>query len=113
MVKIWVDIIDNLTYKRSRCTNGNLPRCYGLPKVHKAGYPLRIIISTLGSPMYNIASFLHEVLHKSVRRPKSYIKDNWSFVKVINDENIVADQLMVSVDATSLFTNIPRGKRFC
>jgi len=27
--------IDNITYKRLNCTEGLLPRAYGLPKLHK------------------------------------------------------------------------------
>lgn len=59
LVKSWLDngIIDTRTYNSLNCTNGNLPRCYGLPKTHKIGFPLRIIVSAVGSPIYNIARF--------------------------------------------------------
>jgi len=38
LVKLWYkgEVIDTLTYKALNCTNGNLPRCYGLPKVHES-----------------------------------------------------------------------------
>lgn len=37
MVKSWRDndIISNFVYKKLNCTNGNLPRCYKQPKIHK------------------------------------------------------------------------------
>ncbi|XP_011866401.1 PREDICTED: uncharacterized protein LOC105561223, partial [Vollenhovia emeryi] len=110
LIKSWWDkkIIDEYTYKQLRCTNGNLPRCYGLPKVHKTDFPLRIIVSTVGSPTYKIAKFLGDILQKSIQRPSSHIKDSWSFVKKINRLKIRPDQSLVSLDATSLFTNIPK-----
>ena len=99
--------INETTYKQLRCTNGNLPRGYGLPKIHKAGYPLRIIISTVGSPVYNIATYLSEILQNAVKKPRSHIKDSWSFVETIKDKNIDDSQVMISLDVTSLFTNTP------
>lgn len=35
LVKLWhqSQIIDTQTYRALNCTNSNLPRCYGLPKV--------------------------------------------------------------------------------
>lgn len=110
LVKSWFDndIIDLQSYRRMHCTNGNLPRCYGLPKIHKSGFPLRIIVSALGSPIYNVAKFLHDILVESVPKPKSYIKDSWSFVTEIRDQTVQPDDLLVSFDVKSLFTNIPK-----
>jgi len=41
LLKIWLDnkIIDDNMYKGLKCTKGNLPRCYGLLKVHKESSP--------------------------------------------------------------------------
>ncbi|XP_024880434.1 uncharacterized protein LOC112460135, partial [Temnothorax curvispinosus] len=48
LVKSWYDsdIIDDPTYYRLKCTNGNLPRCYGLPKFYE-----QIFGSPMGSPL--------------------------------------------------------------
>ncbi|XP_011858524.1 PREDICTED: uncharacterized protein LOC105556066, partial [Vollenhovia emeryi] len=110
LVKSWRknDIIDEHTYWYLNCTNGNTPRCYGLPKIHKPGLPLRIIVSSVGSPLYNVARYLHNVLHKSIPNAQSFIKDSWSFVTSINNINIQPNELMISLDVTSLFTNIPK-----
>ena len=40
------------TYRRLLTTDGNIPRTYGLIKIHKAGNPLRVIVSSLNSPLY-------------------------------------------------------------
>ncbi|VDM01590.1 unnamed protein product [Schistocephalus solidus] len=36
-------------------SNPRIAHAYGLPKVHKAGAPLRIIVPLIGSPTYNLA----------------------------------------------------------
>jgi len=38
---------------------------YGLPKIHKPGFSLRVVVSSIGSPMYNVAKFLHDNLNTS------------------------------------------------
>ncbi|XP_071582050.1 uncharacterized protein [Temnothorax nylanderi] len=90
LVKSWRDggIIEDKDYWRLNCTNGNLLRCYGLPKIHKNGFPLRIIVSALGISYQGHCS--------------------WSFVREINDREIKADEVLVSLDVTALFTNIPK-----
>lgn len=60
LIKSWKnnDLIDEFTYRFLNCTNGNLPRCYGLPKVHKADFPLRIIVSSIGSPSISLTTYI-------------------------------------------------------
>ncbi|XP_071573819.1 uncharacterized protein [Temnothorax nylanderi] len=122
LVKAWHDngIVSDQMYRRLNCTNGNLPRAYGLPKVHKAGFPLRVIVSTLGSPLYDVASLLQNTLHSSIPKPKSHIKDSWAFAEFINNREINDDEILISLDVTALFTNIPKDlvlrgieKRWC
>jgi len=64
LTKSWKDlgIIDVGTYRLLNCISDNLSRCYGLPKIHKVGFLLRIIVSSLDSPIYKVARFLHEIL---------------------------------------------------
>lgn len=110
LVKSWRDndLIDAYTYNNLNCTNGNTPRAYGLPKIHKSGALLRIIISSIGSPFYMVANFLHNILHESINKPRSFIKDGWSFANIINNKKIDSNEILVSLDITSLYTNIPK-----
>ncbi|RLU19574.1 hypothetical protein DMN91_008131 [Ooceraea biroi] len=110
MVKVWRDdgIIDDSTYSYLLSTNGNLPRCYGVPKIHKPGCLLRIIVSTNDSPLYNLASYLNKILKDSISKPDSFVKDSWSFVDRMKNVSVCPNGLFVSFDATSLFTNIPK-----
>jgi len=63
-------------YKDLKCTNGNLLRSYGLPKVHKEGSSLKIVVSLVGNPLYDVARFLHEILSNSIKKPNTNIKDS-------------------------------------
>ncbi|XP_011869607.1 PREDICTED: uncharacterized protein LOC105562989, partial [Vollenhovia emeryi] len=109
LIKTWrnEDIIDNQDYWRLNCTNGNLPRCYGLPKIHKAGFPLRVIVSSIGSP-YGLACFIHDILQQSIKKPCSHIKDSWTLANIIKGKKINTNDILISLDVTALFTNIPR-----
>jgi len=53
--------IDNRTYKKIYCSDGPLPRAYGLPKIHKPDNPLRIIVSSTNSPLYSLAEYSHNI----------------------------------------------------
>jgi len=110
LIKGWLDCkaIDEWRYKCLKCTNGNLPRCYGLPKIHKRDVPLRIVMSSVGSPLYDVAKFLHNILNISIKKLISHVKDSWSFVSHIKEKSISLDEIMVSSDVTSLFTNLPK-----
>lgn len=110
MVKRWHNNkwIDDKQYRQLICHNGNLPRCYGLPKIHKDGNPLRIIISAIGSPTYKISNYIHNILVNSIPKPTSYIKDSWKFVDTIRDLKINEGNFMMSLDVKSLFTNLPK-----
>ena len=40
--------MDESTYKKMYPTGAGIPKFYGLPKIHKAGVPLRPIVSSRG-----------------------------------------------------------------
>jgi len=56
-------ITDN-TYNTIYCSDENLPRAYGLLKIHKSSFTFRIIISSVDSPTYSIANFIHRIISK-------------------------------------------------
>ena len=68
--------INDSKYKSLYCSDGSLPRVYGLPKIHKPGCPLRIIVSSIGSPLYSLATYLHNILFKTIPKADSYIKNS-------------------------------------
>lgn len=48
------------------------------------------------------------MLCQSLKKPTSYVKDSWSFVKIIKHKKIYDNEILISLDVTSLFTNIPK-----
>lgn len=99
--------ITEQTYKWLNTTDGVLPRAYGLPKIHKPNNPLRIIVSSVNSPLYNIACFIHEILNESLKKLPSYIKNSFELVSKLKGLQFENDITLASLDVVSLFTNIP------
>ena len=83
------------------------PRFYGLPKIHKTGTPLRPIVSTIGSPTYDVARYLASLLRPHLRQSESYIRDSAHFVKKLNCLQIEPEDQLISFDVVSLFTKVP------
>jgi len=53
---------------------------YGLPKIHKKDVPLRIVVLSVGSPLYNFAKYIHNILNSSIKKPISQVKDSWTSI---------------------------------
>jgi hypothetical protein len=51
------------------------PNPYDLPKVHKPNIPLRPTVSSIRSPCYALAGYLHTILS-----PQSSLYTNWTIV---------------------------------
>jgi len=54
----------------------DLSRSHELSKVHKDDYPLRMIVSCINSPLFNLFTFLKNIIDKSNKKNFSYIKTN-------------------------------------
>lgn len=102
-----LEYITDLTYRRPNCTDGVLPRAYGLPKIHKPDCPLRIIVSSINTPLYGLASFLHDIIYSSIPTANSHISDSFQLVEKLTGAHIHDDYKLISLDVISLFTNVP------
>ena len=100
-------VIDDLTYRRLRTTDGVIPRAYGVTKIHKQNYPLRIIVSSVNSPLYNLALFLHGIIADSIPETPSFIKNSYDLINKLKNVKLESDSVLVSLDVVSLFANIP------
>ena len=101
-----------------RCITNNNPRkssLYLLPKIHKikqegqfpAGRP---IISANQSPTEKISAFVDENIKGAVPRIPSHIKDTTHFISLIESISIPDNCFLVTLDVTSLYTNIPNNE---
>ena len=55
------------------------PSFCGLPKIHKADVPLRLIMSSVGTVVHNIAKFLVPILGPLAGKPTHHVKDSKEF----------------------------------
>jgi len=99
--------IDLHTYRKLHTTDGLLPRAYGLPKIHKQDCPLRIIISSIGSPLYSLSNFLHNTIKSSIPTPHSFLKNSYHLVSKLSGKILDSQLELASLDVVSLFTNVP------
>ena len=85
---------------------GSRPGIYGLPKVNKLNFSLRLTISSIEIYCYKVAKF-------SVPRPRLFplslaITDTFPFVnEILNLPFNINNVVTVSFDIKYLFTNIP------
>ena len=97
-------------------TSEEIPKMYGLPKIHKANaplrphkanVPLRPIIASQGSLTYNPSSVLADILSPLVGKSECHIKNSGDFVDKIKNLEVPPGQKLTSYDVSALFTSIP------
>ena len=70
--------------------------------------PGRPIVSGIGTLTENISGFIDSILQRLMLFIPSYIKDTTEFInKLASIKTIPSDVLLVTMDVTSLYTNIP------
>ena len=101
------NIISKATYEKLYSSDGKSPRFYGLPKIHKPEIPLRPIVSFVNSHTYGVSSFLAKILSPVVGNTEYTVKNSCHFAEFVRGKILKADQVLISFDVVSLFTNIP------
>jgi len=86
---------------------------YMLPKIHKNTWSVpniqpkgRPIVNCKDTETYKIAIFIDFFLQPIVVKNKSYIKDSFNFIALLNNINIQENDILVTIDIASLYTNI-------
>lgn len=98
--------INYSTWEHLHETDGNLPKCYALPKIHKKDVPFRPIISYVDSPLYNLSKYITRLITSSLPPSKFNVKNSLEFKDRLKNIKLNDDQTMISLDVTSLFTNV-------
>ena len=73
---------------------------------------MRPIVSAVGSATYSISKFVSNVLTPYVRQTSSYIRNTTDLLDKLQDVRISDDEILVSFDVKSLYTNVPRDDAF-
>ena len=110
------ETIDKWTMRYLTPNHIRTAKFYLLPKIHKPGNPGRPIVSSMGSPTENISHFVDYHLRPLVTALPSHIQDTTHFLsKLLKLSCLPQNTLLVILDVTSLYTNIPHeeGTRAC
>ena len=99
--------IDQQLYFKLKPTDSQAPRLYGLPKIHKPAVPIRPIVSYTNSPLYQLSRDIADILRPYTKLNQQHCKNSNDFSQFIPQQTIDPDEIMVSFDVESLYTNIP------
>ena len=81
-------------------------KLYGMAKVHMDQVPLRPVVSMVGTPEYNLAKYLDQLIKPYI--PDTYLlRSTDDFMKRLKQFSINSHNIVVSFDVISLFTNVP------
>lgn len=101
-------MIEDSLARKFTIYNSIPPKFYGLPKIHKDPVKLRPIISSIDSPTSGVSQLITDVLTRAYSIDNEYyIKDSFQFSSLMNNRQIPANYVLVSLDVVSLFSNIP------
>ena len=99
--------ISEAVYNKIRPRHKQPPRIHGLPKTHKANIPLRPIVSCVNTFAYDLSAFLANILSPLTGNSDFTVTNSAHFASIISSEKIQDNEIMVSFDVESLFTNVP------
>ena len=79
-----------------------------LTKIHKPAAVGRPIISGCEGPTEKLSYFVDKILQPIAQQQKSYLRDTTDFINFIEKTKLLKRVVLVSMDVTSLYTNIPQ-----
>ena len=65
------------------------------------------MVSSINSPTIYLAKFLNNILTKVLPKPLSSIKNSQNLIDILSNVAFPENHIMLSLDVTSLFTNVP------
>lgn len=80
---------------------------YGLVKIHKTGYPIRPIVSSVNSPTYQLSKMFSRILKNVVGKTCRSIKNSKELATKLKKVRLPKNHVLISLDVVCLFTKIP------
>ena len=99
--------LNTTKYKQLYPTSAVPPKFYGLPKIHKAGTPLRPIVSSRGSITYGVAKELSYIIKPLVGQSPHHLKNTQHFIQQLQGKRLEPGEVITSFDVKALFTSVP------
>ena len=99
-------------YRQLYPTDAVPPRMYGMIKAHKPAknYPMRIVVSTIGSPPYQTSKYLVKIIQPTLNKNDIRVINSTSFVEEAKSWNPSPNEIQVSYDAVNLYPSVPIQK---
>ena len=85
-------------------------RFYTLKKIHKSPPQVRPIVGGCSGPTQSISRIVDHHLQPIVQGTPSYLKDTASFLRLMNETHVEAQDWLVTIDVKSLYTRIPHDR---
>ena len=92
------DMLSQTVYDHLRPSATVCLKFYGLPKIHQPDIPLRPIVASQGSPTYNLAKYLAEILKPLVGKSEHHVVNSKEFITKIEQTKLDEDEILVSFD---------------
>ena len=85
---------------------------YGMVKAHKPAknYPMRIVVSTIGSPPYQTSKYLVNIIQPTLNKSDIRVVNSSSFVTEAKLWTPDPNEIQVSYDAVNLYPSVPIKK---
>jgi len=108
-LKKWLrlEYISKKEYFLLYSSDSNLPKAYGLPKIHKANCSFRIIISSVSTALYYLAKFMKKIIADNLPSTFSHVNNSFKIYNSLCGLNLANNYVITSFDVISLFTNVP------
>ena len=105
-----LNIIDDKTMKTLYNKSPGTPNFYTSPKIHKPNNSGRPIVDGIGSITVKIPAYADQQIRYLFLRIPSYLKDTTHLIHLLLGKKMAPEDLLVTLDAHSLYTNIPTPK---
>ena len=97
-----------MSLSNTNLTPPRIPMFYTLIKIHKPTSVGRPIISGGDGLTEKLSCFVDKIFQPIAQQQKSYLKDTTDFINFIEETKLPKGVILVSMNATSLYTNIPQ-----
>jgi len=82
------EFISKQQFFKLRSSDANLPKAYGLSKVHKNNIPFRLIISSVNTALYSLASFLQYIIIHRLENTNSYTTNSFDLYNSLSNKQV-------------------------
>ena len=97
--------------ERLKPSEPKTPRLYMLPKIHKEGNPGRPVVRSVNCHTSKISKFVDYHIQPLAKELPSYVKDTTDFINKVKDIGpLPENSYLVTMDVSSLYTNIPHDE---